>query len=222
MTVGSTLRLVQAFIGAVVITVVLCLIAPRMGSNRTVHLYEPVSAVQLTAFRQPEFEQKSQRIEPERKPPPMELKTPPRKNMMEPEKPELVLAPLQLEMPKMQSATLPIAAPEPRKNEAGEFGVSGVYDVGVVDTPPRIKNFMPPHYPARAKGRGIEGEVLLRFVITAGGGVREVQIVSAEPAGYFENAARDAVASWSFVAARHHGKNVAVTGEYLLTFTLDK
>lgn len=112
--------------------------------------------------------------------------------------------------------------PGTRQSEAAVYGAIGVYDVGEVDAPPRIKNFIPPHYPLRTKGRGKEGEVLVRFMETACERVRDVQIISAEPAGYFENAARDAVAKWSFVAARLHGKNVSVSGEYLFTFTLDK
>lgn len=151
----------------------------------------------------------------------MRVETPRQKQLVEPRKFDLAMAPLQMEMPKVQAATMVIAPLKPQRQQQSGLGPTGIYDVGAVDTPPRLQRYSPPLYPARAKGKKIEGKVVVRCVVTAGGRVKETKIVSAEPEGYFERAALDAVAKWTFVAARHEGNKVSVYVDIPLSFTLD-
>lgn len=55
-----------------------------------------------------------------------------------------------------------------------------------------------PVYPAAALIRGIQGQVVLQFGLTADGEVRNLQVVSATPAGVFDQAAIDAIQGWRY------------------------
>ncbi|EGR2795930.1 energy transducer TonB [Vibrio cidicii] len=53
-------------------------------------------------------------------------------------------------------------------------------------------------YPAKAKKRGIEGYVLLRFDIDETGRPQNIEVVEAQPARFFERSAVDAVKRWRY------------------------
>jgi protein TonB len=55
-----------------------------------------------------------------------------------------------------------------------------------------------PTYPARATARGIEGFALVRFDVTSTGSTENIVVLSAQPKGYFESAAKKAVEKWRF------------------------
>ena len=64
-------------------------------------------------------------------------------------------------------------------------------------------------YPPQARAAGVEGRVLVRYDVTVEGRVENARIDSAAPAGYFENAALDAVRSWRFRPPLERGKPAA-------------
>lgn len=66
-----------------------------------------------------------------------------------------------------------------------------------------------PTYPQAARDAGIEGEVVVRYDVDAEGRVRNARVVSAEPAGLFDQAALVAVRSWRFNPRTEAGKAVA-------------
>jgi len=55
-----------------------------------------------------------------------------------------------------------------------------------------------PLYPPRAQSRGIEGWVLLQFTISPQGTTKDIEILDADPKGYFERAAKDAVQKYKY------------------------
>jgi protein TonB len=55
-----------------------------------------------------------------------------------------------------------------------------------------------PLYPPRAQSRGVEGWVLLRFTITPQGTTKDIEVLDADPKGYFERAAKDAVRKYKY------------------------
>lgn len=55
-----------------------------------------------------------------------------------------------------------------------------------------------PLYPPRAQARGVEGWVLLEFTITPEGTTKDIEVVDADPDGYFERAAKDAVKRYKY------------------------
>ena len=58
-----------------------------------------------------------------------------------------------------------------------------------------------PMYPAQAMIAGIEGAVELEYRIGANGSVGQIRVVSAHPAGTFEEAAKTALRGWQFSTA---------------------
>ena len=71
-----------------------------------------------------------------------------------------------------------------------------------------------PLYPPRAMVAGIEGSVELSYRIGADGGVSQVRVLHAQPAGMFEDAAKAALGEWRFpasAAGQSHKQNFAFT-----------
>lgn len=80
-----------------------------------------------------------------------------------------------------------------------------------------------PEYPARARERGIEGWVLLRFTVSETGAVVDPVVVASEPEGWFEEAALRAVQRFKYRPRIVNGKPQPVPGvEHLITFRLDR
>ena len=96
-----------------------------------------------------------------------------------------------------------------------------VFDLVEVDRPPRPMVRMKPLYPMRARERGIEGIVRLRFVVDADGSVRDVEVVSSEPEGVFDRAAGAAAARWRFAPAVKDGRPVATRVRTAVRFRLE-
>lgn len=89
-----------------------------------------------------------------------------------------------------------------------------------VDEQPRALSQAMPAYPRRARAQGIAGRVVVSFLITADGRVEDARVLSAEPAGWFEDVAIEAVRSWEFEPARYQGNPVPVRREVPLDFDL--
>lgn len=77
-----------------------------------------------------------------------------------------------------------------------------------------------PAYPRRALRAGREGEVLLAFTITPTGRVENVEVVDASPSGYFERAAKNAIAQWRFRPFTENGKAIAKRVTQVMEFRL--
>ncbi|MEJ2514302.1 MAG: energy transducer TonB [Gammaproteobacteria bacterium] len=80
-----------------------------------------------------------------------------------------------------------------------------------------------PIYPSRAQARGIEGWVLVEFTVTSAGTTRDPVVVEAEPAGYFEEAAMQAVLKFRYKPRVVNGNPVEVAGvRNLIRFELER
>ena len=79
---------------------------------------------------------------------------------------------------------------------------------------------IPPEFPQRAAARGVEGYVLLRFIVTETGSVEDPEVLRAEPPGYFETAARRAVLRWKYQPQIRDGKPTRVYAITRITFEL--
>ena len=69
-----------------------------------------------------------------------------------------------------------------------------------------------PIYPRRAQTRGIEGYVLLEFVVTATGAVRDPIVVEADPPGIFDRAAINAALKFKYKPKVVNGEAIEVGG----------
>lgn len=63
---------------------------------------------------------------------------------------------------------------------------------------PRVISIRQPIYPVTALRQGVKGRVVIEFTLAASGGVRNMHVVAAEPAGVFERAALQALGSWRY------------------------
>ena len=69
-----------------------------------------------------------------------------------------------------------------------------------------------PIYPRRAQTRGIEGHVIVEYVVTATGAVRNPAVVEAEPPGIFDRPAIESVLKYKFRPRVVDGEAVDATG----------
>jgi periplasmic protein TonB len=80
-----------------------------------------------------------------------------------------------------------------------------------------------PTYPTRAAQRGIEGWAQVSFTVTETGGVRDVFIVDAEPAGMFDQASIRAAERFRFQPRVVNGQPVEVPNvQYVFRFQLEE
>ena len=81
---------------------------------------------------------------------------------------------------------------------------------------------VPPQYPRRAAERGIEGCVVLKYVVTEVGSVRDPQIVQSIPQGIFDRAAIRAALRYKYKPLIRDGNAVEVEGvTQRITFVLE-
>lgn len=69
-----------------------------------------------------------------------------------------------------------------------------------------------PVYPRRAQTRGIEGYVLLEFVVTKTGAVRDPVIIESKPPGIFDRAALQAALKFKYKPKVVNGEPIDVAG----------
>ena len=69
---------------------------------------------------------------------------------------------------------------------------------------------VPPEYPSSALSKGIEGYVVFRFTVTETGTVADPEVLSSEPPGVFDRAARRAILKWKFQPRIIEGKPTRV------------
>lgn len=79
----------------------------------------------------------------------------------------------------------------------------------------------PPAYPFAARRRGIEGTVLVRAEISAGGECLRAELKKSSGNGMLDQAAVDAVKGWRFVPARRGSQAIAAWVEVPITFKLE-
>jgi len=84
-----------------------------------------------------------------------------------------------------------------------------VFEASELDRAPRAVVHMPPQYPYRARQRGIEGSVQVRFLVGIDGTTSQISILQSDPTGVFDQAAIDAVSGWRFEPGQLAGEPVA-------------
>ncbi len=94
-------------------------------------------------------------------------------------------------------------------NSEDEGNEYKVYKIDELDEPPSYINMVIPKFPYEAMIQGIQGRVVIKIVIDKDGYVNDPVVVKAEPEGYFEEAALDAIAVYRFKPGVKDGKPVA-------------
>ncbi len=189
---------------------------PQKSPHR-VQPFNPVPVWQVEHLKD-ESEPESQRnkeVEPIKKTvvlPPVQLESLPL-----PEKktlPPIELPPVDLDI-LPQITTLDALSPLTLNEES-------LYQPGELDQQPLPMSTPAPFYPHRARIRGIEGKVRVRFIVDQQGLVRKLEIIRAEPEGYFEQSVRTALANWHFRPGIVENHKVMTQVETTIVFKLDQ
>ncbi|MEM7646528.1 MAG: energy transducer TonB, partial [Pseudomonadota bacterium] len=88
----------------------------------------------------------------------------------------------------------------------------------VVDRLPQVQYREPIPYPESAKEKNLTGHVTLNLLINKEGEVDQVKLLDSQPEGIFDQAAMQAVKSWSFSPAEYKGQFVSVWVKQKLKF----
>jgi len=224
---SSGLHLFIAVTGAVLINLLIMVLIPWLfrGGDESRELPRRLKEAIFVAPAKLEPESAPAQLEPDPQPD-IELPKPP-PELIQPVflKPEINLeikqsrikldsridSNLQLQ-PAVEAVATPSVNASPR-----EF-----YRVGELDSEPVSRGRMEPVYPFRARRRGVEGSVKVRFFVTRAGRVTGLEIVKAEPAGFFEEAVRKTVSSWRFQPGMVGGEKVKTLVETTIVFKLDR
>ncbi|MFC1840854.1 energy transducer TonB [Thermodesulfobacteriota bacterium] len=97
-----------------------------------------------------------------------------------------------------------------------------IYSPKGVDKHPKLVTMSPPLYPPNAVLKGIEGWVLLRFILDKEGKILNPQVVSAEPKGIFEQAALDTIIKYKLRPAIKDGKFVNTAVRLPISFEINE
>ena len=135
---------------------------------------------------------------------------------------------LEVKIRKPKPPPPPDEPPPSIKTPTFESDVSVGIDIGAVDVGVEVDlsgtggfsndgEYLPivkvlPIYPRRAQSRGIEGYVVLQFVVTRTGAVRDPVVIEASPPGIFDRAAINAALKFKYKPKVVNGEPIEVAG----------
>ena len=131
--------------------------------------------------------------------------------------PPMVAPPMQQSNPNVQGVKSQFAA-----DVQTDTGLTGglSLDTSDGDYLPIVK--VAAVYPRRAQSRGIEGFVIVEFMVSKTGAVKNAKVVNAKPAGIFDRAALAAVAKFKYKPRVVDGIAVEVAGvQNKISFEID-
>jgi len=171
--------------------------------------------------------------------PPLEEDKPDKVEDLQDEQVENQMAPPSLvDMPttvQVDSFTQPLAPPPPPGMTANSGaisipvmkpganfgkGISNLFDINNLDQKPVARVQPQPSYPYEMSRAGINGDVVVEFIINENGDVIDTRVVRSSHRE-FEVPAMQAVQKWKFKAGRKGGKAVKVRVSQLIEFNLE-
>ena len=137
---------------------------------------------------------------------------------------------LEIDMKSLSASSVPLAVNVPRtiakaptiQQTAPRMAENREYSMGEVDSKPGALGQALPPYPRRARRRGTEGWVKVRFLVTKDGRVRNLSILQESPTGIFHKTVMNTVPRWRFKPARKEGQSVNVWVEQTINFRMEK
>jgi protein TonB len=90
-----------------------------------------------------------------------------------------------------------------------------------VDRPPRAVLKSAPEFPQEARSRGVSGFVELKILVGLNGSIESIEVEKSEPAGFFDQAAMQAVRQWRFEPGITKGQAVAAWTTQRIKFELN-
>jgi protein TonB len=107
--------------------------------------------------------------------------------------------------------------------DPGKFTTAdkGLFNLSDLDRPLQILMQIKPRRPLKADRMGIEGWVMIKYVINEQGRVEQAEVIDARPAGVFEKAVLDAAPLWRFSPPTVAGAPVKVWAEQKIVFNFE-
>jgi protein TonB len=202
----SGIRYVMAATLALIMTFVLLWGMQQLIAGGNNAMTEPVKGNVLDFIRLKQDEAVAKKERKPQKPP--KPKEPP---------PPMVAPAMQQANPNTQGVKSQFAADI--QTDAGLTGGLSL-DSGDGDYLPIVK--VAAVYPRRAQSRGIEGFVVVEFVVSKSGAVKNARVVNAKPEGVFDRAALDAVAKFKYKPRVVDGIAMEVAGvQNKISFEID-
>lgn len=123
---------------------------------------------------------------------------------------KLPTAPMDLVMPNLEQFTL--NAPVLKDH----------YHMDELDFPLIPLSKIPPYYPVYATRRGIEGVVIVQFLVTKDGNVEQIKIIDAQPPKIFDQSVINCLSKWKFKAGTIEEIPVNTLAQTTIRFNLEK
>ena len=182
------------------LNIVLFDLMPRLiaGDTGTPDFGRYIEQVNVIRVKRPPapVRKKEKKIEPKPKEPPRTLT---RKKIVHTHRPikQTVDLPFEInrKLPPI-SGTLPVAPMQ--TVSLGAPGLKASYGMGEIDHPLTPLAQVPPIYPMRARRRGIEGWVKVRFIVDEEGLVKDIRVVESHPRKIFDAPVIRCVSGWRF------------------------
>ena len=124
--------------------------------------------------------------------------------------------------PRLPAMSGTVAMPPMQTVSLGTPDMNAAYGVGEIDHPLTPLSRIPPLYPMRARRRGVEGWVRVRFIVNEEGRAQDIRIVESDPKGIFERSVSRCVAQWRFTPGTVGGIPVKTWVETTVRFDLHK
>ncbi len=118
----------------------------------------------------------------------------------------------------LRTIEIPTTPHVPQPGIAKPTGPMQLFQVD--QAPIKISGRLPP-YPFWARARGVEGVVILRFMVDENGNVGKVEIDQVTGDPRFAQITKEAVAKWTFSPALYNAKPAAVWCRQRIQFNLD-
>jgi periplasmic protein TonB len=194
------------------------LIAGDTGNPEFSRLIEKVNVIRIKR-PPPPVRKKEKKIEPKPKERP---KTLTRKKVVRTHRPikQTVDLPFEInrKLPPI-SGTLPV--PPMQTVSLGTPGLNSIFGIGEIDHPLTPLAQVPPIYPMRARRRGIEGWVKVRFIVDEEGRVDDISIIKSHPRKIFDGPVLRCVSNWRFTPGTVGGVPVKTWVETSIHFDLE-
>jgi protein TonB len=177
---------------------------------------QPLANINVIRIKRPDSQVQRKTQRPPDPPQPKQL---PRPTMTQPLRARLSL-PFEIN-PRLPSGPATLALPP---LEPAAFDIAGLADafaVGDLDAPLTVLVRVPPQYPLRAKYRGVQGWVLVRFVVNEDGSVGNVTVQESQPPGVFDQSVIRCVTGWRFKPGTVEGIPVRAWAETTIRFKLE-
>jgi periplasmic protein TonB len=176
----------------------------------------PLNDIQVIRIKRPESRVKRKSDPPPEPPPPASR---PRPSMAQPLQAKLSL-PFEIN-PRLPSGPGTLALPPVQAEAFDTSALGDAFSIGELDRPLTALVRIPPVYPLRAKHRGVQGWVRVRFVVNEDGNVGSVTVIESRPPGVFDRNVVQCVSGWRFKPGTVQGIAVRAWAETTIHFKLE-